>query len=141
MDFYLKQFGAIVEQLPDGEPFDYVYGLYQNYFTVYESNVSFVGQIPDDDLRQAIVATYGKARALIDTHLHNNELVRRRDSLEAMRDQTGNSNLDAKISAASADLRSNGKAVKENYQEMKRRGCDLIARIDKFVSDRSQVTE
>jgi len=29
-----------------------------------------------------------------------------------MRDQTGNSNLDAKISAASADLRSNGKAVK-----------------------------
>jgi len=58
-----------------------------------------------------------------------------------MRHQTGNSNLDAKISAASADLRSNGKAVKENYQEVKRRVCDPIARIDKFASDRSQVTE
>ena len=53
-----------------------------------------------------------------------------------MLDQTGNSNLDAKISAASADLRSNGKAVKENYQEIKRRVCDLIAQLLSKTSER-----
>ena len=141
-DFYLNQFGDSVEALRDGEAFDRIYGLYQSYFTVYESNASLLGQIPDDTLRQAIVATYGKARALIDTHLHNNELIRRRDTLEALRDQTGNANLDAQIDAASVNLRSNGKAVKENYLEMKRRVPDLTARIDKFVSSwRAEFTE
>jgi hypothetical protein len=71
-DFYVKQFGAIIEELPNGGPFDYMYGLYQSYFTVYESNASLLGQIPDDNLRQAIVATYAVARRLIDTHLLNN---------------------------------------------------------------------
>lgn len=142
-DSYLKQFGAIIAELPDGEAFDYIYGLYQSYFTVYEANASLLGQIPDDNLRQSIVTTYAKARFLVDTHLHNNELVRRRDALEVLRDQTGNANLDAQISAASASLRANAKAVKDNYVEMKRLAPDLIGRIDEFVAhcQRSRATE
>src|SRR5712692_3255191 len=66
-DIYSTEFGAVIEQLPEGEEFSYIYPLYQNYFTVYESNAHLFGHIPDDNLRQAIVATYLKARGLIDT--------------------------------------------------------------------------
>lgn len=142
-DSYLKQFGDVIHELPHGEAFDYIYALYQSYFTVYESNASLPGQIPDDDLRQAIVKIYANARALVDTHLHNNELVRRRDALETLRDQTGNANLDAQISAAFANLRGNAKAVKDNYLEMKRLVPDSIALIDEFVTrwQRSHASE
>jgi hypothetical protein len=133
-DFYVKQFGAIIEELPGGEPFDYIYGLYLSYFTVYESNASLLGQIPDDNLRQAIVTTYAVARPLFDTHLLNNELIRRRDSLQAIRDETGSRNLDAQINAASTSFKGKVAAVKENYLEMKRLVPDLLKRIDKFVS-------
>ena len=133
-DFYQQQFGTTIEALPDGEPFDYIYGLYQSYFHVYESNASLFGQIPDDDLRQAIVTTYLRTYGLIDTHLYNNELIRRRDALEALGDQTGNANLNVQINAAYANLRKNATAVKENYLEMKRLVPDLLKRIDKFVS-------
>ena len=92
--------------------------------------------MPNDDLRQAIVTTYARVRGVIDTHLHNNELVRGRDALETLRDQTGNANLDSQISAASANLRNLAKSMKENYLEMKRLVSDLLERIDEFVGHR-----
>src|SRR5256885_15888904 len=44
-EIYSKEFGPVLEELKAGEEFSYIYPLYQNYFTVYESNASLFGQI------------------------------------------------------------------------------------------------
>lgn len=47
----------------------------QDYFTIFNSNSVFIGQIPDDKLRTAIVKAYLRAKGLIDSHLLNNKLI------------------------------------------------------------------
>lgn len=47
------------------------------YFTIYNANAFFIGKIKDHDLRKKIVATYSKARGLIDSFRMNNELVQK----------------------------------------------------------------
>lgn len=131
---YSKEFGPIIEELQEGEEFDYIYPLFQHYFSVYESNASLFGQIPDDRLRKAIVTTYLKGRGLIDTHLYNNQLIERHRTLRRLRDETGNANLDPQINAALENLKGYSKSVRDNYFEMRALVTDLTNQIDNHVA-------
>ena len=71
---YVHEVADRIESLQPGQPLRFVYRLRQQYFTVYESNCSLIVQVPDDELRRAIVETYVTAKGLIDTHLVNNDL-------------------------------------------------------------------
>lgn len=131
---YSNEFGAVIEELKEGKEFTHIYPLYQNYFAVYESNASLFGQIPDDNLRKAIVTTYLRARGLIDTHLYINQLIEQQVTLRRLRDETGNINIDQQITTTSEDLRHHSKLVKANYFEMKTRVADLTEQIDRYLN-------
>jgi hypothetical protein len=132
-DIYTAEFGAVFEQLNDGEAFLYHYPLYQNYFSVYESNAPLFGQILDDELRKSIVTTYLKGRGLIDSHLYNNQLIEKYNALQRLRDDTGSARYTALIDAELAGLNQYGTFMKQSYFEMKALVSDLTERIDAHV--------
>jgi hypothetical protein len=132
-EIYTVEFGNILEELGDNEAFLYHYPLYQNYFTVYESNAPYFGQIPDDQLRKAIVTTYLKGRAIIDSHLYNNHLIEKYNELQRVREETGSARYNGQIDAALADLNGYSNSLKETYFEMKTLVGDLTRRIDDYV--------
>ena len=77
---YVQEVAEKIESLQPGQPLRFIYRLRQKYFTVYESNCHLLVQVPDDELRQAIVQTYVTAKGLIDSHLVNNDLNDKYDS-------------------------------------------------------------
>src|SRR5208337_2329380 len=74
-DHYRDSVGSQIESLPKDQPFLFYYPLTQGYFTVYTGNASLLGHIDDNDLRKAIVTTYTKARAMVDSYRMNNDLL------------------------------------------------------------------
>ena len=74
---YISSVGAHAEALQDKNPLMVFWPITQDYFTIYDTNAFFIGKIKDHDLRKYIVATYSKARGLIDTYRMNNELLQR----------------------------------------------------------------
>lgn len=74
-EIYRNEFFEEWEQFSGAEPFSTYYPITQDYFTVYNSNASLIGQIPNDELRSAIVKAYLLAKGLIDSHLMNNRLL------------------------------------------------------------------
>lgn len=73
---YMEGMGSHLEDLPPGEALLLIYPITQGYFTAYTANASLIGQIKSSDIRQAIVNTYTKGRALIDSYRFNNELYK-----------------------------------------------------------------
>ena len=132
-NIYVAEFGPVLEQLPDGEAFWYHYPLHQNYFSVYESNAPLFGQIPEDDIRTAIVTTYLKGRGLIDSHLYNNHLLEKHGDLQRIRDETGSARYNGQIDASLANLNEYGTSIKQSYFEMKDLVADLTKQIDACV--------
>lgn len=72
-DRYMWGTGVSLEGLDDGEAIKWTYPLTQDNFTIYNENAAVVGLIGDDDLRNSIVTTYTKARAIIDAFRLNND--------------------------------------------------------------------
>jgi hypothetical protein len=134
---YTSQFGTIFEQLNDGEALFYHYPLHQNYFSVYESNAPVFGQIPDDDVRKAIVTTYLRAHGVIDSHHCNNQMIEKYGALQRLRDETKSSRYNGQIDAELASLKEYGRFMKQNYFEMKALVRDLTQKIDAHL----QLTE
>lgn len=87
-DIYMQMVGNETEKLKVGEPLNLTWSNHQDYFTIYQGNSSFIGGVTDDVLRELIVATYAKAKGLLDSYSHNNELVERLDYL-AKESRTG----------------------------------------------------
>ncbi len=81
---YTVDIGSKIEALQTGQPFLWSFLVIQDYFTVYNSNASLLGQINDDDLRRAIVVTYTKAKGLVDSFRFNNDLIQKLDSWEGV---------------------------------------------------------
>lgn len=86
-DLY-SRVGTIVENLEDGCPFNGTYPIYYDYFTVYHSNARLLGKIKDDAVRKAIITYYSKAKGLVDSFRHNNELNLQRDHWVRVFDET-----------------------------------------------------
>jgi hypothetical protein len=51
-----------------------IYPIHLNYFVIYESNASLIGQIPEDELRSAVIGAYISAASLISALKHNSEM-------------------------------------------------------------------
>lgn len=73
----LEVLWGIYEKEMEGDPLREWHILPESYFTVYESNCSYIGQIEEDDLRTEIITTYLLAKSLLNAHLHNNALHER----------------------------------------------------------------
>lgn len=74
--FHMRRVGALIENLQDGQALEFYYPLTQDYFTVYNTNASRIGQVKQDELRDAIVVCYNKCKKVVDGFKYNNELYR-----------------------------------------------------------------
>lgn len=70
-DEFMEEWG----NLPPGEALRIYYPLTQDYFTIFNSNSSQIGQIPHEELRTAIVKAYLSAKGLVDSHRLNNRIL------------------------------------------------------------------
>lgn len=103
----------------------------QDYFTIYNTNAFFIGKIKDHDLRKQIVATYAKARGLIDSFRMNNELVQKWEYTAALAQE---SQLPIHQSNAQARHQSLGRysaALKNRHFELKTMVSELLRRLRK----------
>ena len=71
-----------ISNLKEGEGIWTTLPMYEEYFTVYESNCELIGQIPDDELRKAIIRAYMMAKSLVNAHKLNNQLIARHTEFE-----------------------------------------------------------
>jgi hypothetical protein len=82
LEIYRIEMEPEISDLKPGEGVWTTLPIYEKYFTVYESNCEFLGQIPDDELREAIIRAYMMAKSLINAHKLNNQLIANHNQLE-----------------------------------------------------------
>lgn len=63
----------LIENLPDNQPFPSEVFINTDYFTVYHNNSQMLGRVEDDDLRNMIVATVTRYKALVETYNVNTQ--------------------------------------------------------------------
>jgi hypothetical protein len=71
-----------ISNLREGEGIWTTLPMYEQYFTVYESNCELIGQVPDDELRKAIIRAYMMAKSLVNAHKLNNQFIANHTELE-----------------------------------------------------------
>ena len=65
-----------IEELSEGIPFAVDVSIKTDFFTVYHNNSQLLGRVNDDHLRNLIVATYTRYKALVESYNVNTELLR-----------------------------------------------------------------
>jgi hypothetical protein len=63
----------VLESLPHNKPFASEVFINTDFFTVYHNNSHMLGRVEDDDLRQMIVATCTRYKALVETYNVNTQ--------------------------------------------------------------------
>lgn len=73
-EIYASDIGLTIQTIQEGQPLTFIFPLDQEYFTIYHSTAQYFGQIPDANLRRAIIHAYIGAKALVDTLRYNNRM-------------------------------------------------------------------
>lgn len=81
---YNTGIGMQIEKIKEGEIFNNVYLASEEYFTIYNSSASLIGQLSDNNLVILIVSIYTKAKGFVDVFRINNAMLSRRDNLQLM---------------------------------------------------------
>lgn len=68
--------GANIECLKDGDALMDDFGAMRDHFTVYRSNSTLIGRIPDEQLREFIVKSYIGSQVLIDAYNDYKDLLK-----------------------------------------------------------------
>jgi hypothetical protein len=105
-EIYQEEMKDELSSFEEGKAVYFTLPIYQDIFTVYESNCSSIGQIEEDALRRAIIRTYLLAKSLVNAHTYNNRLIEKYEKLT--REDTG------------------GLAAKEAFNQMKDYGAQII---------------
>jgi len=74
-DMYLINMGGFIEEHDESKPFYYTYIVNQEYFIIYSNNSHHIGSVTNDQLRESIIRSYAKGKALIDTYQLNNKML------------------------------------------------------------------
>ncbi len=129
-EIYRDEFGEEWDNHCEDDAFLIYYPLNQDYFTVYNANSAFIGQIPDEELRAAIIRAYLRAKGLIDSHLLNNKLLDEHTRLtNAMSGSTDD--IEKKIADdAFNELVNYGKGIRSAYEEAKSAILSVLTQIE-----------
>jgi hypothetical protein len=82
LEIYRSEMEPEMSNLKSGDGIWTTLPIYEKYFTVYESNCAFLGQIPDDELRKAIIRAYMTTKSLVNAHKLNNQMIANHKQLE-----------------------------------------------------------
>jgi hypothetical protein len=72
---YISAVGEELGKSSADEPFMFYYPVFEDYFTVFNSNAKMLGKVNDAGLRTEIVQVYTKAKSILDSIRHNNHLL------------------------------------------------------------------
>ena len=128
---YLGTAGAQIEALRDGCAMTMYWPLTQDYFTIYNTNAFFIGKIKDHDLRKQIVATYAKARGLIDSYRMNNDLLQKWEYSQLLFQETQSEPHKMSAQARYQPLIQYATALKKGHNELKTSVSELLRRLRK----------
>jgi hypothetical protein len=128
---YLNSAGAQIESLRDGSPMLMYWPLTQDYFTIYNTNALFIGKVKDHDLRKQIVATYAKARGLIDSYRMNNDLLQKWEYAHLMFQESQSELHKANDQVRYQSLIQYASSLKKSHAELKAMVTDLLRRLRK----------
>jgi hypothetical protein len=76
---YNQFIGYQLEGTNDETPFLFYFHATEDYFTIYTQSSSLIGQIPDESLRNKIIAVYINMKGLLDTYKINNRMLEKYD--------------------------------------------------------------
>lgn len=128
---YLDSVGNRVETLGENQPLNFYWPVTQEYFTIYNNNAVLIGRIQDHDLRKEIVATYTKARGLIDSFRLNNELVNKYEYAYWLYQETNNEIHRVSVEAHQRSLVEYAKQLKKGHEEIKGKVSGLLRALRK----------
>jgi len=77
-----KGLSELLSKLKPGEPLLGCMPIEQDYMVAYKANANLIGQIPDSELRLAIVSTYVEIAGIIDSMNLNNKMYMHVEQLE-----------------------------------------------------------
>ena len=128
---YSATAGAHVEALREGNAVLIFWPITQDYFTIYNTNASFIGKIKNHDLRKQIVATYSKSRGLIDSYCMNNDLLQKWEHADLLFQETQNQIHKNHEQARFQSLVQYGASLKKGHLELKTMVSELLRRLRK----------
>ncbi len=128
---YLASAGAQIEALQDSNPMLMYWPLTQDYFTIYNTNSFFIGKIKDHDLRKQIVATYTRARGLVDSFRMNNDLLQKWEHAHLLFQESQNELHKMHAQARYQSLTQYAASLKKTHLELKGMVAELLRRLRK----------
>lgn len=127
--FHMRRIGYRIEEMTDKDALLFYYPLTQDYFTIYNSNASFVGRLDDNELRKAIVVTYNKCKKVVDAFIYNNTLFLdyQQMNYETVDSGVQNPNQEAKLQ----ELQQFAAVMKSDHFELKKYVDHLLDLLEK----------
>lgn len=123
---YNERVGVNIEALPPDQPFICYWGVFQEYFTVYNSNAFLIGKIANNDLRKSIIETTIKARGLIDSFRLNNDFVYKYEQAFLLAFQTNEDKHNQLVEIHRKTLIKYAEKLKQGHQDQKERVQNLL---------------
>lgn len=133
LEVYESEFRDEVLSLSEDKPFEYYYPISQNYFTLYQANAPFIGEIPDQELQKLIIETYQKGMSIVDTHIYNNKLLEDRDKISNLMEAGSDGTLNLRYTICQDALTEYSINIKNNYLEALNLIKNLDAKIDEIL--------
>jgi len=130
-DSYMSSIGAQTEALQEGTALMFFLPITQDYFTIYNTNARSIGKIKSHDLRKLIVATYAKARGLIDSYRMNNDLLQKFEYAALLFQETGSAVHQTNANARHHSLIQYSAQLKPRHNELKTMVADLLRNLRK----------
>lgn len=128
-EVYQAGAGADIVALANNEPMLSHWPLTQDYFTIYNANASSIGKIKDQELRKQIIATYTKARTMIDTVRLNNDLLQQWERDCFLFQETRNPVHESHANARHKALVEYATALKESHSGLESAASELLHRL------------
>jgi hypothetical protein len=124
LEIYRTEMEPEISQLKPGEGVWTTLPIYEKYFTVYESNCAFLGQIADDELRKGIILAYMLAKSLVNAHKLNNQMIANHTEME-----THNAPA-SMVSRAKTEVLSYGTQIQATYYAAVKSADDCLKLIE-----------
>jgi len=130
--------GKLLKELKAGEPIKGVMPVEQDYLVIYKANANLIGQLPDSELRLAIVSTYVQIAGLLDSVTQNNKTNNELDKLTI--ENSGHLSIDntKAINVLNNILSNYADKLKTTHTLVEHKTADLLVKLDNYIEEHTK---